>query len=518
MDKEEDKGGKEAYKDIAKTKSQEGGDASGETTPSPYYRYDDQGVLIYTDPNTKKEFVLNRQQTEWISKEAEDNGDPSQYDFDGETYRYEDKEGNKFKWDQDKKEWKQVDKDNDGDEDKKGNSSSESELDESASEEDKARRPLRKRKAQPGWGGKRAEYHTDPETGAQLYRDAADGMIYEWDREKSAWFPRIDEDFMAQYQMNYGFTADGKAEPTRPEEPKEEEEAPKEEPDKKKAKAQPQWFEEDEQKSCKVYVSNLPEGTTEEQVLEFVSKCGMVEVDVRSNKPKLKVYRDAEGRTKGDALCTYVKVESVGLALQILDGARMGDKTVKVERAKFEMKGCKYDPKLKPKKLRKKELEALKRKHEKMFAWEPDKLRGERSKRDKVIVVRNLFEPSDFDLRPELILEYSNHLRDHCAKFGSVRRVVLYDKHRDGVAQVFFSTPAEADQAVAMLDGRMFFNKRVMSASTWDGKTKFKVEETEEEERRRLENWDKFLEGEDEEEKEGEKKSEGEKAQLEQKA
>ena len=59
------------------------------------------------------------------------------------------------------------------------------------------------------------------------------------------------------------------------------------------------------------------------------------------------------------------------------------NKELKVERAKFEMKGEKYDPKLKPRKLRKKELEALKKKHDKMFAWVPDKLRGQRSKREK---------------------------------------------------------------------------------------------------------------------------------------
>ena len=63
---------------------------------------------------------------------------------------------------------------------------------------------------------------------------------------------------------------------------------------------------------------------------------------------------------------------------------KIDNKELKVERAKFEMKGEKYDPKLKPRKLRKKELEALKKKHDKMFAWVPDKLRGQRSKREKV--------------------------------------------------------------------------------------------------------------------------------------
>jgi len=91
---------------------------------------------------------------------------------------------------------------------------------------------------------------------------------------------------------------------------------------------------------------------------------------------------------------------------------------------------------LKPKKLRKKELEALKRKREKALAWEPDQLRGERPKRDKVIVISNLFDPKDFDRKPELILECSSTLRETCSKFGNVRKVVVYDKHEQGVAQV----------------------------------------------------------------------------------
>ena len=41
----------------------------------------------------------------------------------------------------------------------------------------------------------------------------------------------------------------------------------------------------------------------------------------RSSKPKIKLYRDSNGVPKGDALCTYAKVESVQLALTILDGS-----------------------------------------------------------------------------------------------------------------------------------------------------------------------------------------------------
>jgi len=78
---------------------------------------------------------------------------------------------------------------------------------------------------------------------------------------------------------------------------------------------------------------------------------------------------------------------------------------------------------------------------------------------------------------------------------------------------VFFSSPAEADQAVSMMDGRLFFlgklKGKTMNAATWDGKTKFKTGETEEEEQKRLEQWDKWLTGEDEEEEKNKSNSSG---------
>ena len=186
-------------------------------------------------------------------------------------------------------------------------------------------------------------------------------------------------------------------------------------------------------------------------------------------------------------------MESVELALTIIDGASIqAGQTIKVERAKFELKG-EYNAKLKPKKLTKKEQERAKKKQEKMLAWEPDKLRGERSKRDKVVVIENVFEPSQFDADASLILECSNLLREKCAKFGTVRKVVVYDKHPKGICQVFFASPEEADVAIVNMNGRIFAKDNVMKATTWDGKTKYKINETEEEEKERLAKWDQFL-------------------------
>jgi HIV Tat-specific factor 1 len=92
------------------------------------------------------------------------------------------------------------------------------------------------------------------------------------------------------------------------------------------------------------------------------------------------------------------------------------------------MKGDAYDPQLKPKKLRKKELEKLKRQREKLFAWIPDKLKGERYKHEKVIVIRNLFDPEEFDRDPGRILDYTSRIRAQCSKFGTITKLTLYDK------------------------------------------------------------------------------------------
>ncbi|XP_077486128.1 17S U2 SnRNP complex component HTATSF1-like [Amblyomma americanum] len=48
------------------------------------------------------------------------------------------------------------------------------------------------------------------------------------------------------------------------------------------------------------------------------------------------------------------------------------------------------------------------------------------------------------------------------------------------------------------MNGR-WFAQRQLSAETWDGRTKYKIFETEEELEARLKKWDDFLEAEDEE-------------------
>ncbi|XP_026753158.2 HIV Tat-specific factor 1 [Galleria mellonella] len=327
-----------------------------------------------------------------------------------------------------------------------------------------------------------------------------DGSKFFWDEEKKAWIPKVDDDFLALYQMSYGFVDNTPKEESK-------EEMVKKEAKKKadatslKRKNEPQWFEPSEETNTKVYVSNLPLDITEEDFVNFMQKCGLVERDPSTQKMKVKLYMDKEQNCfKGDALCTYIKIESVDLALKLLDGSDFKGHKVKVERAHFQLKG-EYNPALKPKKKKKKELEKIKKMQQKLFDWRPEKFIGERSKHERVVIVKNLFQPTDFDKDVQLILDYQQDLREESSKCGEVRKVVIYDRHPEGVAQITMKEPAEADAVVQLINGR-WFGKRQITAEIWDGRTKYRIAETDADISKRIDKWDKFLEGKEDQNKE----------------
>ncbi|KAL3274889.1 hypothetical protein HHI36_019671 [Cryptolaemus montrouzieri] len=335
-----------------------------------------------------------------------------------------------------------------------------------------------------------------------------DGVKYFWDKEKHAWFPKIDDDFMAQYQMSYGFVdntsadqslktstlkkdeTEGNLDVQKQKDGFEKQDSVK---SLKRKPSEPTWFEVDETQNTKVYVTNLPTDITEQEFIDLMQKCGLVMRDPINGSFKVKLYKESGTDVlKGDALCTYIKLESVDLALQLLDGYVYKNKKIKVEKAKFEMKGN-FDPKLKPKMKKRKEKQKLKKMQEKLFDWRPEKAFGERSKHERTVIVKNLFDPTIFDSDVGLILEFQQDLREECSKIGEVRKVIIYDRHPEGVAQINMGNPEEADEVVKLLNGR-FFSKRQLIAEIWDGKTKFKIAETDSQISQRIDKWDKFLE------------------------
>uniref|UniRef100_A0A6B2FY90 HIV Tat-specific factor 1 homolog (Trinotate prediction) n=1 Tax=Myxobolus squamalis TaxID=59785 RepID=A0A6B2FY90_MYXSQ len=50
--------------------------------------------------------------------------------------------------------------------------------------------------------------------------DPKDGTVYEWNEKNHGWFPKVNEDFIAQYQASYGFAEDLKPIESIPNPPK----------------------------------------------------------------------------------------------------------------------------------------------------------------------------------------------------------------------------------------------------------------------------------------------------------
>ncbi|KAJ0061613.1 hypothetical protein NL108_005774, partial [Boleophthalmus pectinirostris] len=371
--------------------------------------------------------------------------------------------------------------------------------------------------------GQRNSDGSDPYT----YTDPEDGTVYDWDHEKKAWFPKITEDFLAAYQANYGFNEEGNpdahsatsasGEPatseqsTKPpvtEKPPEVTQIPTTEvqeakPDKmqdvkqkgEKRKAEQGWFDIDEDKNTNVYVSGLPPDIGADEFAELMSKCGIVMKDPITEEYKVKLYKDKEGNLKGDGLCCYLKKESVELAVRLIDESEVRGYKLHVEAARFELKGA-YDASKKKKKNKdyKKKLKMQQKyvhvsllykhlfKNKKLLKvfwgvcrqldWRPEKQGEARKRHEKVVIIRNMFHPSDFEEDPLVLNEYREDLRTECEKFGEVKKVIIFDRHPDGVASVAFKEPEVADACIQSFNGR-WFGGRQLTALPWDGTTDF---------------------------------------------
>ncbi|GMT01470.1 hypothetical protein PENTCL1PPCAC_23644, partial [Pristionchus entomophagus] len=330
----------------------------------------------------------------------------------------------------------------------------------------------------------------------------------------------VNEDFLAQYNLSYGvqYDYDSMARPVdtlagageeevgaEPEKKKKTKEELKKEKAERKIPRPPGWVDMEE-KVHAVYVSGLPLDIEEKEFTDIMTKCGVVASDARTRKPKIKLYRDEEGNVKGDGRVCYVRPESLELALSLLDESDLRGKKIHVERAHFEMKGD-YDPKKKRKKLTAAQKKRYMEQQNRHFEWRPEKPRNYRPVSDCTVVIKGLFTLDEMNEDASRLFALKEELATSCAVYGTVKKVVVYDNNPSGVATVAFDSTDGSDQAVKMLNGRPV-RGRTLEAGLWDGKTKYKMEETEEQAAKRLEAWNKFMETGGEKEEDGEEKKE----------
>lgn len=355
------------------------------------------------------------------------------------------------------------------------------------------------------------------------YTDPSDGTCYEWDEVKRAWFPRITEDFLAAYQLSYGTTNQpsetaksettdqtAQASSTQPTtdspaapagdpsngdksiSPKPQKEEPS--PLAKKQKKAPEWFQMDSDKNTWVYVSGLPLEMTSDEFLALLGKYGLIMEEQDSGKKKYKMYMDAEGNFKGDAKCCYLRKESLPLAIQMLNGTKLpgSSQKIKIQQATFTMKG-EFNAKLKPKKKNNNKKKKKQNHQANLLDWR-ERAGGDdlRPKHAKIVIMKHCFDPKEFLEDACMITEIRDDIREECEKLGPVKKVLLFDRHPDGVVSVKFGTHEAAEDAIKVFDKRWFGGKQV-EAIQWDGVMDYAIEETAKEREARLESWHKFI-------------------------
>lgn len=244
------------------------------------------------------------------------------------------------------------------------------------------------------------------------------------------------------------------------------------------------WFELDQNRNTHVYVNGLPETITEAEFVQLMKKYGII--SKKNGNFNVKLYKNKDGKFKGDATCCYARKESVDLAILHLDGYDYEGNQLHCERAKFEMKG-KYDPSKKPKKTQI-DKKKQKKKIDNLLSWEPEKVIE-----PKRVILKNMFEPDDIKKDPTEILQLKEDVEDCCNNLGCVPKRV--DVHESaGVIEVTFAEPDEAAKCLDALDNR-WYAKRLVKAEYWDGKTKYKTRETDEDVEKRLEKWHEDISG-----------------------
>ncbi|KAF0697518.1 Aste57867_11828 [Aphanomyces stellatus] len=235
-----------------------------------------------------------------------------------------------------------------------------------------------------------------------------------------------------------------------------------------------------------VYINGLPLDITVDEVSEHFTKCGVIQKDLHTDEPKIKLYRNKDtGHLNGDGAVCYMKEPSVELALQLLDKSdiRPGC-TIDVSLAVFSQKGetfverkrVKLDNRAKVKKFE----------QEKALSWGTT---GDEEFR--IVVLKHMFKMEDFAVEAEGE-ELKEEIKQECETLGEIQKITFFEKHPLGVVIVKYVDAEGAEACIEKMNGRWFAGQQIECAY-WDG-TNYVIRESEVEEAERTEAFGQWLE------------------------
>ena len=160
--------------------------------------------------------------------------------------------------------------------------------------------------------------------------------------------------------------------------------------DKFKEKKKEKWYA--PKVNSNIYISGLPKDITEFELAEYFSRCGFIRKDPKTNLNKIKLYKDEKGKNKGDGLISFLREESVTMAIDLFHETeiRKGYK-ISIEKAKFEQRG----------EYKKREAYKIDELQRSKMKWDIDKMLGwndddSSEKGLKIVVLKNMFKPIEF--------------------------------------------------------------------------------------------------------------------------
>jgi len=234
---------------------------------------------------------------------------------------------------------------------------------------------------------------------------------------------------------------------------------------------------------------------TFDELKEHFKKAGIIKNDPFTGEPKIKLYTDDNGKLKGDARITYLKPESVGLAMQLLDESQIRSGfTIKVQKAQFQMKGDAYQAK----KLKADESKSVARaklkEQQGQLSWDEDGIADNKGGL-KIVVLKHMFDPKDAegseDFYEDLKREVGAETESKC---GKIEKLTVFERNPDGVIAIRFDSALSAEKCIQLMNGRWFAGNQI-ECDYFDGVTDYRVKETEQEMEARLKAFSAWIEG-----------------------
>lgn len=182
-------------------------------------------------------------------------------------------------------------------------------------------------------------------------------------------------------------------------------------------------------------MTGLPLDVTVSEVAEvFSRKCGVIEEEIESGQPRIKLYTDEKGQLKGEALIHFFKAPSVEMAIMLLDdtdfriGAGEGSGKMRVQAADMSYKKSQQNDAIEKErpKTSMKDKQKIIKKTQKLDArladWsddEPSSIVDTSSKWDKVVILKHMFTLEELEEDSAAILDIKEDIREEVRIFGA---------------------------------------------------------------------------------------------------